>query len=66
MSAIAKNVNSFLTCRSALISDNAKASTPAVSAPEHLEISLLDSAYQRSTANGDVVLMSAAKRYPFS
>jgi hypothetical protein len=28
-----------------------------------LEISLLDSAYQRSTANGDDVLMSAAKRY---
>jgi hypothetical protein len=28
-----------------------------------LEISLLDSAYQRSTANKDDVLMSAAKRY---
>ncbi len=28
-----------------------------------LEISLLDSAYQRSTANEDDVLMSAAKRY---
>jgi ParB family transcriptional regulator, chromosome partitioning protein len=28
-----------------------------------LEISLLDSAYQRSTANDDDVLMSAAKRY---
>jgi ParB family chromosome partitioning protein len=28
-----------------------------------LEISLLDSAYQRSTGNGDDVLMSAAKRY---
>jgi ParB family transcriptional regulator, chromosome partitioning protein len=28
-----------------------------------LEVSLLDSAYQRSTANGDDVLMSAAKRY---
>jgi hypothetical protein len=28
-----------------------------------LEISLLDSAYQRSTADGDDVLMSAAKRY---
>ena len=28
-----------------------------------LEISLLDSAYQQSTANGDDVLMSAAKRY---
>ena len=28
-----------------------------------LEISLLDSAYQRSAANGDDVLMSAAKRY---
>jgi len=28
-----------------------------------LEISLLDSAYQRSTANGDDVLMNAAKRY---
>ena len=28
-----------------------------------LEIALLDSAYQRSTANGDDVLMSAAKRY---
>ena len=27
-----------------------------------LEVSLLDSAYQRSTANGDDVLMSAAKR----
>jgi len=28
-----------------------------------LEISLLDSAYQRSTASGDDVLMSTAKRY---
>jgi hypothetical protein len=28
-----------------------------------LEISLLDSAYHRSMANGDDVLMSAAKRY---
>jgi hypothetical protein len=28
-----------------------------------LEISLLDSAYQRSTANRDDVLMDAAKRY---
>jgi len=28
-----------------------------------LEVALLDSAYQRSTANGDDVLMSAAKRY---
>jgi hypothetical protein len=28
-----------------------------------MEISRLDSAYQRSTANGDDVLMSAAKRY---
>jgi hypothetical protein len=28
-----------------------------------LEISLLDSAYQRSTPNGDEVLMSGAKRY---
>jgi ParB family chromosome partitioning protein len=28
-----------------------------------LEVSLLDSAYQRSTGNGDDVLMSAAKRY---
>jgi hypothetical protein len=28
-----------------------------------LEVSLLDSAYQRSTANGDDVLMSAAKRH---
>ena len=28
-----------------------------------LEISLLDSTYQRSTANGDDVLMSAAKRH---
>jgi len=28
-----------------------------------LEVSLLDSAYQRSAGNGDDVLMSAAKRY---